>query len=45
MNNNDEELFKRWDELGARIDAKLFPYRWYFFWCAIALGIVAGIYL
>lgn len=40
----DEQLFKRWDALGAKISAKVFPYRWYLLATGAILGLLAGIY-
>lgn len=40
----DEQLFKRWDEIGAKIDAKAYPYRWYLLGTVFILGLLAGIF-
>jgi len=40
----DEELFKRWDEVGVKINGWLYPYRWYLIGGALLLGLFAGIY-
>ena len=42
--SDDEKDYKRWDELGRKIDAKLRPYRLYVVLAGVVLGVLAAIY-
>lgn len=41
---SDEETYKHWEEIGRKIDSKLYPYRWYLLVGGAVLGLLAAIY-